>query len=183
MAKNDALLRYTEAAMALMGGKMPDVVYMPPDIRESKRRISADGLQTEAPYGDQEIIKRIAAADPVGLLLAIMNGQPIPGFRVVQKGEKAPKTNRGGKPSHKNAPLDPEAVVKVASLEDGTDIYVEYYTPSLGHRERVAQYLLANILPAKRPATGKNKKPPAALDDYESLIARRAEQAGEEDAS
>lgn len=180
MARDDKLLRYTEAAIALMGGLMPDVVYVPPDIREEKKRISADGLSTEAPYGDKEVIKRIAASDPLGLLIAIMNGQPIPGFRIVQKGQKSPQFHKGGKPAKRGAPLLPEAGTKVETLADGTDIYVEYYSPTLGHRERVAQYLLANILPAKRAHTGKKDKPEKIADDYEALIKRRAAEAGDE---
>lgn len=180
MARDDKLLRYTEAAIALLGGVMPDVCYVPPDIREEKKRISADGLATEAPYGDKEIIKRIAASDPLGLLIAIMNGQPIPGFRIVQKGEPAPRTNKGGKPLKKGATLLPEANAKIETTENGADIYVEYYSPTLGHRERVAQYLLANILPAKRAFTGKKDKPEKIADDYEALIKRRAAEAGDE---
>lgn len=184
MAKNDHLVRYTEAAISLLGGSLPDIVYLPPDIRDSKRRISADGLVTEADYGEQEIIKRIAAADPAGLLIAIMNGQPIPAFRIVQKGEPAPKTNKGGKPTHKHSPTLPQAVVKVANV-DGADVYMEYYTPTLGHRERIAQYLMSNLIPIKKAAARGNKpgplqeKPVVPGDDYKAIVERRAREHGE----
>ena len=67
---------YTERALA--GVTMPKFVYVPLAMRPGK----AD-LRVEI---DKQTInnnhKRIAEADPLGFYIAIMNGQPVPQFRV-----------------------------------------------------------------------------------------------------
>ncbi len=80
---------YTERAIrATETGKLiPPIVYLPKMLRGQKVRLTVDNLAlTRDPPTIKENHLRIAEADPVGFLLAIMHGQPIPSFRVTKNG-------------------------------------------------------------------------------------------------
>lgn len=174
-------IKYTEQALSLLGGDMPDMVYLPPDIRFRKKRFTADGVLTEQELTEAEITKRIVAADPAGFLIAVMNGQPIPAFRVVKrdapaavaKSAKEQRSKAGVR--HKQA----DETTQVASLDNGLDVYLDFYTPTISDRERIAQYFLTNIMPIKKilgRATGKGPLSPGqpAKDPYQAMIEKRA---------
>lgn len=173
----DDILAYTEQAISLLGGEMPSIVYLPPDVRTRKTRIAVDGVITDQPYSQSEITSRVLAADPLGFLLAIMNGQPIPSFRLTRPGapplgEPAPAkdgTRRGRRPrvAGISSKLDPV---------NGIEVSVDWFTPTLADRERVAQYLVSNFTPIIKKAEAA-KPPNADADDYDKMIAQRARDA------
>jgi hypothetical protein len=80
---------FTERAIrATDAGKLlPPIVYLPRRLRGQKVRLTEDHLRytVDAPTVAENHVK-IQAADPVGFLVAIMNGQPIPEFRVTANG-------------------------------------------------------------------------------------------------
>lgn len=173
MATDKDILEYTEQAIALVGGDMPSIVYLPPDVRARKTRLTLDGVVTENPYGLDEIQARIVAADPLGFLIAIMNGQPIPSFRLRRPdapplGEPAAAkdgTKRGRRPRL------PGLSSKLDTI-NGVEVYADWYTPTQADRERVAQFLVSNFTPIMRKNEG-----PTGSDEYEKLIAQRARDA------
>lgn len=173
MADKD-ILQYTELAMTLLGGEVPSIIYLPPTLRSRKQRVTTDGMVTLQPYTAEEIQKRVVQADPLGFLIAIMNGQPMPSFRLKKPGKKI-----GGE-----GPFNPKkASDLLETFENGTEVWVDYYSPDHKDRERVAQYLLTNFVPNARSrgsdGRGKPKKSDTgdASDPYDAIIARRAAQA------
>lgn len=83
---NDSLRAYTERALqaTYSGELIPPIVYVPARLRRGKQRISSKGFVTTNPKTPAEVEEQIAAADPAGLLLALMQGQPIPVFRITE---------------------------------------------------------------------------------------------------
>lgn len=80
---------YTERAIRATeaGALIPPIVYLPRRLRGQKVRLTEDNLRyTVDPPTVAENHVKIAGADPVGFLIAIMNGQPIPEFRVARNG-------------------------------------------------------------------------------------------------
>lgn len=70
------------------GAPVPSGVWLPPTIREHKVRVSHDIAVTRDPPSVKENIIRInGESDPIGLLIAIANGQPISTFAVNEDGE------------------------------------------------------------------------------------------------
>lgn len=82
-ANRETLKQFTERAISATvdGTLIPPTVYIPVNLR---RRGVARVPETVTlnPKTDAEIDNQIALADPVGFLVAIMQGQPIPCFEV-----------------------------------------------------------------------------------------------------
>ena len=70
------------------GAPVPSGVWLPPILRDKPLRVSQDVAVTRAPPSIKENVVRInGEADPIGLLIAIANGQPISTFTVTEDGE------------------------------------------------------------------------------------------------
>lgn len=89
--KTDTLEAFTERAklaVDLQEG-IPPIVYLPAKLRAHGMRLTVDHLRvTVDPPTVAENHVRIAQADPLGFLVAIMNGQPIPKFSLRGQGDK-----------------------------------------------------------------------------------------------
>lgn len=87
--KRKRLDEYTERAIRATetGALIPPIVYLPRRLRGQKVRLTEDHLRytVDAPTVAENHVK-IAGADPVGFLIAVMNGQPIPEFRITRDG-------------------------------------------------------------------------------------------------
>lgn len=87
--KRERLDDFTERAIrSTEAGKLiPPIVYLPRRLRGQKVRLTEDHLRytVDGPTVAENHVK-IQAADPVGFLIAIMNGQPIPEFRIARDG-------------------------------------------------------------------------------------------------
>jgi len=87
--KRQNLDEYTERAIrATDAGKLiPPIVYLPRRLRGQPVRLTEDHLRyTVDPPTVAENHVKIAGADPVGFLIAVMNGQPVPEFRISRQG-------------------------------------------------------------------------------------------------
>lgn len=75
---------YTERAVRAMysGDLIPPIVYVPCTMRAGRKRLDLAGRVTLNPKSAEEIEQQIALADPTGFLIAVMNGQPIPAFKL-----------------------------------------------------------------------------------------------------
>lgn len=81
-AFTERAIRATEA-----GTLIPPIVYLPRSLRRQKMMLTTDNLAlTVDPPTVEENHVKIAAADPVGFLIAVMHGQPIPSFEVTKDG-------------------------------------------------------------------------------------------------
>jgi hypothetical protein len=77
------LRKYTERCLnALDLGAVPPQCYVPLGFRHIQTRITIEGNLTSSYPTPGEYAIRIAAADPMGMLLAMMQGQPIPEFEI-----------------------------------------------------------------------------------------------------
>lgn len=92
IAKRETLEAFTERAkkaVDLNVAGIPPIVYLPAKLRAHDMRLTVDHLRiTSDPPTIAENHLRIAEADPLGLLIAIMNGQPIPSFQLEGQGER-----------------------------------------------------------------------------------------------
>lgn len=81
-ASHETLKAFTERAVAatIDGTLIPPTVFIPAGLR--KRRVRVREMHTLNPADAAENELRIAQADPVGFLIAVMQGQPIPSFEV-----------------------------------------------------------------------------------------------------
>jgi hypothetical protein len=90
MCRMEKLSRYTERAIrATNAGKLiPSIVYLPRLLRGQPVRLTEDNMRltTQPPTLEENYVK-IAKADPVGMLIAMMHGQPIPAFTISEVGE------------------------------------------------------------------------------------------------
>lgn len=87
--KKETLLEYTERAIEAtdLGKLIPPIVYLPSRLRLQGKRLTIDNVRvTVTPPTIAENHIRIAEADPLGFLIAIMNGQPIPSFEITNDG-------------------------------------------------------------------------------------------------
>lgn len=76
MSKKE-LKRYTTRALKLEDGPIPEAVFLPPAIRG--RMVNTVYETKGKPVSIQQHVVRIQEeTDPVGLLIAIANGQPVP---------------------------------------------------------------------------------------------------------
>ncbi len=67
---------------------IPSGVWLPPSIRGQDVRVSHEiAVTREAPSVSENVIRINSEADPIGLLIAIANGQPISTFAVNDEGE------------------------------------------------------------------------------------------------
>ncbi len=87
--RRETIDEFTERAIkATDAGKLiPPIVYLPKRLRAHATRLTADQVRvTVEPPTIQENHARIADADPIGFLIAIMHGQPIPAFHITNDG-------------------------------------------------------------------------------------------------
>lgn len=86
-AKVKPFEKYTAAALKGVEDKeaVPAHVYMPPALRENREVQYV--YRNKPPEVDQHIARIEAEADPIGLLIAIAIGQPVPEFHVDKDGE------------------------------------------------------------------------------------------------
>jgi hypothetical protein len=84
-----SLKQYTEQAIEAPDGQViPTNVWLPPKIRDRTTRVSHDIAVTRAPPDVNENMARIQAeTDPIGLLIAIANGQPVGTFVIDENGQ------------------------------------------------------------------------------------------------
>ncbi len=162
------LLKYTEAAMALLDGKIAEVVYLPPDVRKNKTRINAYGNATTAPVSAKEALDRIIAADPLGFLLAIMNGQPVISFGVKEK-EVEPK--RVGRKTAKTFP-----VLDLGKV-DGVEIVAHVHVPTVDDRKEVAKFLTPYVTEKRKKKGEEGGGLDPKDEEFERILAQRAQQA------
>ena len=83
--KRETIDEFTERAIrATDAGKLiPPIVYLPKHLRGNQQRLTIDMVRvTLEPPTIAENHLRIAEADPIGFLIAIMHGQPIPSFHI-----------------------------------------------------------------------------------------------------
>lgn len=73
------LERHTERAIKEAAKLIPDIVFLAPEFRKAAARVQ---IITTEPPTRQENVYRIAEADPIGFLVACMNGQPMPEFKI-----------------------------------------------------------------------------------------------------
>lgn len=87
--RRDTLKKFTDRAVRAtdLGQLIPPIVYLPQKLRAHGLRLTVDNLRlTVTPPTVAENHIRIAEADPLGFLIAIMNGQPIPSFQIQKEG-------------------------------------------------------------------------------------------------
>jgi hypothetical protein len=86
---HNSLKKHSELALkAPPDTPIPAGVWLPPQIRGVPVRVSQDIAITRNPPSVSENVVRInAESDPIGLLIAIANGQPIASFSVNEEGE------------------------------------------------------------------------------------------------
>ena len=86
---HESLKKHSELALkAPPDTPIPSGVWLPPSIRGVAVRVSQDVAITRNPPNVKENVIRIEAeSDPIGLLIAIANGQPIANFAVNDDGE------------------------------------------------------------------------------------------------
>lgn len=79
--------KYTAAALKAVedNNHVPAHVYMPPALRDNKQVQYI--FKNKPPEIEQHIARIEAEADPIGLLIAIAIGQPVPEFSVGPDGE------------------------------------------------------------------------------------------------
>lgn len=80
------LKKYTTKALKLEEGAVPEAVFLPPAIRGKMvhAQYVTDGKPTDL---KTHVIRIQDECDPVGLLIAIANGQPVATFTVDEDGE------------------------------------------------------------------------------------------------
>ena len=83
------LTRNTELALkAPEGSTVPQSVWLPPSVRGKPPKVIQDIAVTRAVPSVQKNIIRISdETDPIGLLMAIANGQPVATFSITEEGE------------------------------------------------------------------------------------------------
>lgn len=164
------LIKYTEAAMALLEGKIAEVVYLPPDVRKHKTRINAYGHATNSPLSSKEALDRIIAADPVGFLLAILNGQPVLTFGVAEK-EVAPK-----KTSARTRKAFPQ--LRLGKV-DGVEIVAHVHVPTVDDRKEVAKFLTPFVTEKRKKKSEQGPDDPEE-EEFQRILAQRTQQARDE---
>jgi hypothetical protein len=87
--RRETLDQFTERAIrATDAGKLiPPIVYLPSRLRGHNTRLTIDQVRiTTDPPTIAENHLRIGEADPLGFLIALMHGQPIPAFEITKEG-------------------------------------------------------------------------------------------------
>lgn len=89
MSKRE-LKRYTTRAMKLEEGSVPEAVFVPPAMRG--RLVQTQYVTNGKPIRlEQHIVRIQDEADPVGMLIAVAMGQPIPTTTINDDGEAITK--------------------------------------------------------------------------------------------
>ena len=80
----ETLKAFSERAIegALTRTFIPPIVYIPASLRKRGSRLNLADHVTLNPASEAENDQRIAKADPVGFLIAMMQGQPVPAFEL-----------------------------------------------------------------------------------------------------
>lgn len=152
---------YTEKAFSLLGGKLPEVIYLPPSLRTRPMPQEASNV-----YEDQ--LDRIVKADPLGFLFAIMEGKSLTSFTVKSLAEDQPDAKpKRGRPKKETA----TARIKIGVEKDHA-IYAEFHSPSVADRERVAMFLAKFVA-----RNGDQSEEQSGEDEFALLCAKRAAQA------
>jgi hypothetical protein len=87
MSKKE-LKRYTTRALKLEQGSVPEAVFVPPAMRGRlvQTQYVTDGKPTKL---ETHIVRIQDEADPVGLLIALANGQPVPTVKISEDGTQS----------------------------------------------------------------------------------------------
>jgi hypothetical protein len=150
---------YTEKAFSLLGGSLPEVVYLPPSLRTRPMKAS---------IRDEDQLDRIVKADPLGFLFAIMEGKSVTSFTVKPLTEHQPDTKRKrGRPKKETA----TARIRLGEENDHA-IYAEFHSPTVADRERVAMFLAKFVARYGNQPEGQSEE-----DEFDLLCAKRAAQA------
>jgi hypothetical protein len=83
------LVALSEQALASLDGveAVPGYVFLPPRLRGKRVRIVQDvAVKTSLPNIRDNIVRIVDEVDPIGLMIAIANGQPVASF-YVEEGE------------------------------------------------------------------------------------------------
>jgi len=122
-----ALARNTERAITFVTlDKGNPLLYWPSYMRTGNR-LTPDGIVVTTPPDEKEQLKRIVEADPLGFLLALMNGQPVP---VLHKNEDFDSTQ-------------PETI-------ENPRYHVREETANVGMRRDIAQHLLTKLVASSK---------------------------------
>jgi hypothetical protein len=152
---------YTEKAFSLLGGKLPEVVYLPPSLRTRP-------MPRDASTENEDQLDRIVKADPLGFLIAIMQGKSVASFTVKPLAEEQPNLKRKrGRPKKETA----TARIKLAEENDQA-IYAEISSPTVADRERVAMFLAKFVARNSEQSEEQSDE-----DDFAKLCELRAAQA------
>lgn len=94
LGRKETLSDFTERAVdaTLTGTLIPPLVYIPARLRKKGFRIDVHGDISTNAATDAENLLRIRAADPVGFLIAVMQGQPVPRVILNRNGTKITAT-------------------------------------------------------------------------------------------
>lgn len=85
----DKLTAFTERAIRAtdLREQINPIVYLPSRLRAHQQRLTIDQIRvTVDPPTVAENMIRIKEADPLGFLIALVNGQPIPTFTITAEG-------------------------------------------------------------------------------------------------
>ncbi len=127
----------TERAISLLTvDKGNPLLYWPSYLRGGTR-ITPDGVATRNPPTELEQLQRITEADPLGFLLALMNGQMVPVL-------------------HKNNDYDSWAELQPGKPNPHQPYTVREECANIGMRRDIAQHLLTKVIAAK-PRRERNK--------------------------
>lgn len=83
------LKQNTELALkAPEGAPVPQAVWLPPSVRGNPPRVVQNiAINKDAPSVHDNIIRITENSDPIGMLMAIANGQPVATFSINEDGE------------------------------------------------------------------------------------------------
>lgn len=152
---------YTDKAFSLLGGSLPEIVYIPPSLRTRSMRPGGVTM-------DEDQLDRVVAADPLGFLFAIMEGKAVASFTVKPINNEISKTKRGrGRPKKETA----TAEIKLGE-EKGYAFYAAFHSPTVADRERVAMFL-SKFIAANRNEWHENRP---EEDEFALLCKARATQ-------
>lgn len=84
MAKKE-LKKYTTRAMKLEDGPIPEAVFLPPAIRGNLVKVAYEGDGKVTSMKDH-VVRINYETDPVGMLIALANGQPVPTVKIDRDG-------------------------------------------------------------------------------------------------
>jgi hypothetical protein len=133
------LARNTERAITLLTVDRGNPYLYWPSYMRTGKRIKPDGTVTTNAPTEKEQIERIVEADPLGWLLAAMNGLPMPVL-------------------HKNKDFDPAQPI----TPENQPYVVHEEMANIGMRRDIAQHLLTKLISPKRKERAKPTLPKGA---------------------